>query len=502
MFHRGTLVPGVSARDSSTDGVPALRVSARRGSVPAMAVLMVGITLLASPSSLFAQRGGGGGGGGAPGAAGGHNTTAIICLHDCPALRDFDMEDSLKNFRRAMAVQATAEQRAAFAKIAQYTQAASDLLEAFRESLRKIPASSPLSDATAVDQAVEKARSGNQNFLTSLSAKQKSGLEDTAKKLGKADSELDKQTKALNQIVQTPKPGSEQISSSADSVDKALAGFQNEQLALGREMSILFDPAGQDVTFSLPAVTNSINVSGLRLSIPASGAISRTAAPTSPATPADTGQNLFSLKLVADLSDLQQDVTAILRSELTRSPRCGERIEILQATLTPLEPASLVVARLHFERWVCPPGQQSPIEVAAGEGTIEVKLTLAVEPTVKPTTEPALEPNAALHLVSEVTRVDASGFVRDSLRSGDLGVSLGEQIAASLLPALQKGADVKASLPPAAQQSATLQKARFQNDGADQLSLVLDGQLRLSDEQTQQFAAQLKQRLSAQGTSQ
>jgi hypothetical protein len=107
-----------------------------------------------------------------------------------------------------------------------------------------------------------------------------------------------------------------------------------------------------------------------------------------------------------------------------------------------------------------------------------------------------------LHLASEITRVDASGFVRDSLRSGDLGVSLGEQIAASLLPALQKGADVKASLPPAAQQSATLQKARFQNDGADQLSLVLDGQLRLSDEQTQQFAAQLKQRLSAQGTSQ
>jgi hypothetical protein len=505
MFHRGTLVPGVSAHDTSTDGVPALRASARRGSVPAMAVLMVGITLLASPSTLLAQRGGGGGGGGgaAPGAAGGHNTTTIICLHDCPALRNgLDAEDTLKNFRRAMAVQATAEQRAAFAKIAQYTQAASDQLRAFRESLQKIPASSPLSDgAAAVDQTIEKTRSSNQNFLSSFSAKQKSGLEDTTKKLGKADAELDKQIKVLNQIVQTPKPGSEQISSSADSVDKALASFQNEQLALGREMSILFDPAGQDVTFSLPAVTNSINVSGLSLSIPASGAISRTSAPTSTATPADTGQNLFSLKLVADLSDLQQDATAILRSELTRSPRCGERIEILQATLTPLEPASLVVARLHFERWVCPPGQQSPVEVAAGEGTIEVKLTLSVEPTAKPTTEPTLEPNAALHLASEITRVDASGFVRDSLRSGDLGVSLGEQIAASLLPALQKGADVKASLPPAAQQSATLQKARFQNDGADQLSLVLDGQLRLSDEQTQQFAAQLKQRLSAQGAS-
>jgi hypothetical protein len=499
MFHRGTLVPGVSVHHASTDGVPTLRLSAFRGSVSGMAVL-IGITLLASPSNLLAQRGGGGGGGGggAPGAGGGRNTTPIICVHDCPSLRDeLDTEDSLKNFRRAMAVQATAEQRAAFARIAQYTQAASDLLQAFRESLLKSPAPSPLSDgATAVDQAIGKARAGNQNFLTSLSVKQKPGLEDTAKKLGKADSELDKQIKALNQILQT-KPVNEQIASSADVLDKLLAGFQNEQLALGREMSILFDPAGQDVTFSLPAVTNSINVAGLPLSIPASGAISRTSTATSAATPADNGRNLFSLKQVADLSDLQQDITAILRSELNRSPRCGERIQILQATLTPLEPASLVVARLHFERWVCPPGPQSPIEVAAGEGTIEVKLTLSVEPTAEQTTEP----NAALQLVSQITRVDASGFVRDSLRSGDLGVSLGEQIAASLLSALQKGADIKASLPPAAQQSAILQKARFQNDGADQLSLVLDGQLRLSDEQTQQFAAQLKQRLSAQGTS-
>jgi hypothetical protein len=41
---------------------------------------------------------------------------------------------------------------------------------------------------------------------------------------------------------------------------------------------------------------------------------------------------------------------------------------------------------------------------------------------------------------------------------------------------------------------------QFQDDGADQLSLVLDGQLQFSDAQIQQFAAQLKQRLAAQGT--
>jgi hypothetical protein len=472
MFHRGTPVP---------------------------AALIVGITLLASPRVMLAQRGGGGGGTG--GGGGGRNTTPVICVHGCSTPNGgLDPKDTLKNFHRALAVQANAEQRAAFAKIAQYTQAASDQLQAFRESLQKVPASSLSDHATAVAQAIEKARSGNQNFLTSFSSAQKSGLEDTTKKLVKADSDLDKQTKSLDQIVQTLKPVSEQISSSAAGLDKALAGFQNEQLALGREMSILFDPASQDVTFSLPTVTNSIIVDGQPVSIPASGAVSR----TSTATPAQNGPNLFSLRLVADLSDLQLNVTGILRSELTRSLRCGERIEVLQATLTPHEPASLVVARVHFERWICPPGQQSPMEVASGEGTLEVKLTLSVEPAAAPagTSSPATaDPSSALRLVSEITRVDASGFVRDSLRSGDLGANLREQIAASLLSALQKGTDLKATLPPAAQKSAILQKARFQNDGADQLSLVLDGQLQLSDEQTQQFAAQLKQRLSAQGTS-
>jgi len=455
---------------------------------------------------MLAQRGGGGGGGGMGGgggpAGGGRNTTPVICVHGCSAPNGgLDPTDNLKDFHRAMAVQANAEQRAAFAKIAQYAQAASDQLRAFRESLLKVPASSMSDHATAVAQAIEKARSGNQNFLASLSSTQKSGLEDTTKKLVKADSDLDKQTKSLDQIAQAPKPSSEQIPSSAASLDKALAGFQNEQLALGREMSILFDPTDQNVTFSLPPLTNSIMVDGQPVSIPASGAVSRTSTAASNATPIATpvenGHNVFNLQLVADLTDLQQNVTGILRSELTRSPRCGERIEVLQATLTPLEPASLVMARMHFERWICPPGQQSPMEAASGEATLEVKLTLSVEPAAEATTEPS----AALHLVSEITRVDASGFVRDSLRSGDLGVTLREQIAASILSALQMGTDLKATLPPAAQKSATLQKARFRDDGADQLSLVLDGQLKLSDEQTQQFAAQLKQRLSAQGKS-
>jgi len=464
-IQRGTRLPGVSAR-----GVSARSMSAPRISAPGVAVLIIGFALLASPSRLLAQRSGGGGGHGMPTGGGGAGLGSGV-----------SEKDDLKNFHQAMAVQATDEQRAAFAKLAQYTQDAGDRLKALRGLLQKVPASSPLSDrATTLDLAIEQARASNKNFLASFSSKQKSGLKDIAKKLEKADSDLDKQVKTLDQIVQTSKSDGEPIASSAASLAKELATFQDEQLALGREMGILLPTDGQELTFNLPKVTNSINVAGQPVSISASGIVSRQSAGTPAGTPNENGRNLFSLKLTADLSDVQHNITAILRSKLTRTPRCGERLEIRQATLTPMVPASLVVARVHFERWVCPPGQESPMEVAGGDGTIEVKLT------------PSVEQKAGLGVISEITRVDAERFLRDMLRSGNLGDTLREQIAASVLSAMQKGTDLKATLPPAAQSSATLQKAQFQDAGAGQLSLVLEGQLQFSEEQTQQFATQLK----------
>ncbi len=469
-FQPGTRLPGILFRDKFAPRTSALGI----------ALVIFGIAFVASPGRMAAQRGGGA-----------HVAKPVICIWDCPNTEGLSSVDDLKNFRRALALQATAEQRAAFAKIAQYAEAAGDQLQAFRKSLEQVSAASPLADhAITLDQSIERARASNQNFLTSFSPAQKSGLQEIARKLGKADSDLDKQIKALDQAVQTAKPDSAQIASFAAALDKALSSFQSEQLALGSEMSILFDPAGQGVTFSLPAVTNSISVDGQDISFPASGAVTR----ASGGTPADNGHNLFSIKFVADLSDLQQSITGILRSELTRSPRCGERIEIQQASLLPLAPSSLVVANLHFERWVCPAGRmqgsavQGPTEVAAGDATLEVKLT------------PSLEPDTGLGLVSEITRVEADGLLRDSLRDGDLGVTLRQQIASALVSAVRKAADVKATLPPVARQSATVQKAQFQNEGADQLDLVVDGQLQFSDDETQQFAAQLKQRLSAEGT--
>ncbi|HSZ63422.1 MAG TPA: hypothetical protein VK828_16600 [Terriglobales bacterium] len=449
-----------------------------------LAALLIAITLLPTPTQ--AQRGGGA-----------HANQSVICVHDCPSLETLNTEDTLKDFRRSMALQATADQRAAFAKISQYAESAHDQLQSFRKSLL------PLADRAAVlDQSIEKARVSNQNFLTALSAAQKTGLQDLIKRLNKADNDLDRQIKALDQVLPAAKPDSEPLASAA-ALDKALASFESVQRALAREMSIFFDADEAGVAFTLPSVSNSITINGEDIAIPTSGAVLRKSSATSAstptsnsaATPAENVPNIFSLKFVADLSDVQQNITAILRAALNRAPRCGERINIQQASLTPLAPASsLVVVDLHFERWVCPAAQTraslgapSPTEIADGNASFEVKLT------------PSLEA-AQLNLASEITRVDATGMLRNELRSGDLGTTLRDKIAAALFTALQKSADVKSTLPPVAQTSATLQKAEFQDAGADQLNLVLDGQLQFSEEQSKQFAAQLKQRLSAQGT--
>ncbi|MGA7078631.1 MAG: hypothetical protein WBQ43_05575 [Terriglobales bacterium] len=478
------------------------------------ATLLLAVALVATPATALAQRGGGGGGNignGSSSGTVGRNSIPLICVHDCPALRDdLNEEDNLKNFRQALAVQATAEQRAAFARIALYTETASDSLQGFRKSMQPGTAAFP-DHAASLNQALEQARAGNQNFLSSFSEAQKSGLREAAAKLAKADSDLDKQIKTLDQLVHTAKPEPDPIAASAAALDKALAAFQNEQLALAREMSILFSP-GQGATFSLPPATNSITIAGQSISIPTAGAVSRVTQEKS--TPekseaaekpeaAEPSRNLFRLHLVADLSDLQLNVADILRQPLTRSPHCGERIEIRQATLTPVSPAALVTATLHFERWVCPTGQ-APMEVAGGDATFEVKLTPSFErssdppsgPTLVPTTGPSM---TGMKLASEITSVEATGLLRDSLRTGDLGAALCQQIAAALLSPLQKAADPKATLPSSAQSNATIQKVRFQDDGADQLSLVVEGQLQFTEPQLQQFAAQLKQRLAAQG---
>lgn len=481
MFHGGVRLPGVSARGG---------VLANRIAVAKLALPLVAIVLLAGPSTVLAQRGGGGFGRNTPGTVHGR---PLICVHDCPdAPEGTSSEDDLKNFEHLMAVQATADQSAAFVKVMQYSHDASTQLQSFRGHLQKVSGSSAPSDrAAGLDRAIREARAGNQNFLASFSPVQKSGLIDLTEKLEKADVDLDHQIKAFVRTVETPKVESELITTSAANLDKALTSFQDEQVALAAEMGIILPASGQDLTLRLPPVTTTIDVAGQSIAITGSGVISR--------TPAADGNNLFGVKYTADFSDLQQNITVVLRAHLNRAPRCGERIVIQEGMLIPQSPASVVVAHLHYERWICPlfQGGESPTELSTADGAIEVKFT----PSLESNAESKVDSHSELHLVSEISGVDADGFLHDLLLTGQLGVTLREQITASFLSILQKGANFKTAIPPTAQELASIQKVKFQDAGAGRLTLVLDGQLQMSDEQAKQFTDQLRERLSAQKTS-
>ena len=461
---------GPSVTDPTVHEMPGFASAAR------LLALLLGVVLVAGTTDLHAQHGGGRG----------TQSRPFICVHDCPdpTERNELIKNDLDKFDHLIAVQATAEQSVAFGQIQQVVQAASTQVKTFRQLLEKSPTARLQPDSAAtLYRFLEKVRTDNQTFLASFSNAQKSGMQDLIRKMANANSDLGKEVTTLNEMLQASQP-SANIPSVLGSVDKALSGFQSEQMALAREMNII-PSEGQDLTFHLPQVTTSAEIAGRQVSIPVAGEAVRSAV--------TDGRSLFDFRVVADLSDLQDNATDIFRSQLTSTSRCGQRIEVKQAMLLPQSAGSVAELHLHHERWICPsgaePGGGGELLLAAGDATVEIKLV------------PSADPNGDLHLAAEVGHVDADEVFRDSLLTGPLGAKLAGQISNLVLPIMKTGADLGAILPPAAHQSVSIEKAQFQANDAGQLRLVLDGQLRFSEEQIKEFAAQLKQQLSAQETS-
>lgn len=67
---------------------------------------------------------------------------------------------------------------------------------------------------------------------------QKSGLKEITKKLGKANSDVTKGSKALTRDLERPPIAGQQISGVAQKLDKALSDLQARQLAIATEMGI------------------------------------------------------------------------------------------------------------------------------------------------------------------------------------------------------------------------------------------------------------------------
>jgi hypothetical protein len=229
-----------------------------------------------------------------------------------------DEKDSLKDFHQALALQATSQQFAEFQAMVKSTEAAQAELQAFLHQVRKENSAADIGQREGLVHALENARNGNKKFLEGFSAAQKNGLKDISKRLAKTDIDLEQGQKRLDQSLEAKAAGLE-ISSNAESLDKTLTDFSNLQLALGREMSITLS-TGEDLAFTLPQVKLSISLQNSKIPVTVSGTLSQIAA--------QGGQRTFKLELIADLTDLQQNITDLLRSQLDSSETCGQRVSI------------------------------------------------------------------------------------------------------------------------------------------------------------------------------
>ncbi|MGC1188598.1 MAG: hypothetical protein WA871_14520 [Candidatus Acidiferrales bacterium] len=228
--------------------------------------------------------------------------------------------------------------------------------------------------------------------------------------------------------------------------------------------------AAQDIAFKIPPTTRTFDVAGQPITVTSFGTLSGISK--------QAGQDVFKLSITADLSSLQQNITALLQAQLNRSDRCGDRIAIQNATLAPIEPASLATVQLHYERWVCAKvaGKQITDKLISGDAQIEIKLT------------PAVESDSTVRLVPEIQSIQADGSLGDLLRSGPLGDMLKQKISDAILSAMQKGSGLTATLPAAVQPYATIASAEFRDAGNRRLLVTLDGQVRIPAGQLQIFA--------------
>jgi hypothetical protein len=239
--------------------------------------------------------------------------------------------------------------------------------------------------------------------------------------------------------------------------------------------------AVQDLTLTIPPVRTSFDIDNQPVTITASGTISRV-------SHGGGGEEVFRLRLTADLADLQANMTAVLSAQLDRSDRCGDRIAIQNATLAPADPASLLTTRLHYERWACVKalGKQITSRLAGGDAVVKVKIT------------PSVEADRAVKLEPEVGEIEADGSLGELLRSGSLGDALRQKLHTSLESALEKGAaNLNATLPPAAQSYAAIRRVEFRDAGAGRLEVVLVGEIRIPAAQVPSLLDQIKQRAAS-----
>ena len=232
-------------------------------------------------------------------------------------------------------------------------------------------------------------------------------------------------------------------------------------------------PAAADGSLEIPPLKTALSIADQSVTVIASGHVSMTASP---------GGQVLAVTLAADLSDLQDKITAILRAQLTQNNRCGDRLSVDRAELAPDAPAALLTAWVHYEKWGCAKafGKEMVKKLAGGNGTVKVRLV------------PAVDSPDVVHLHADVLSIEADGQLGELLRSGSFGAALQEKIRKTLASDLESSTNLRAALPPALRDLARIQASEFATAAEQRLRLTISGEIRVSADQAAAISGQLK----------
>jgi hypothetical protein len=232
-----------------------------------------------------------------------------------------------------------------------------------------------------------------------------------------------------------------------------------------------------ELAFDIPPVPVSLNLAGQSVEVTLSGKVQ------------ESGSQSFHVNLRADLSDFQNHLTPILKAELDKSDRCGERISVEDATLMPAAPSAHLTVKVHVEKWVCIKafGKENAKKLLSGNGVVE--MTLAPHLVSSNPDEGAL-----VRLDSSVDRIDADGTLGEVLRSGTVGDILKDKIREALLKSIRKATDLAPLLPEQVRPMVTIRDLSFADSADRHLALELDGSLRIPDGQLSSVRDQLRKR--------
>jgi hypothetical protein len=205
-----------------------------------------------------------------------------------------------------------------------------------------------------------------------------------------------------------------------------------------------------DPAIVLPPLHTSLKVDDQPVDIVVSGSVARVSA--------DRRQDVFRATIEADLGGLQDSITPILRAQLNKDDRCGERLSIEQAKLAPAAPAGTLNTSLHYEKWACIKAFHKDVakRLAGGNGTVEVRLT------------PEVRDGDAVRLRAELGAIQADGSIGELLKSPTFTDALRDKMA----KALDK-IQLETAIPPALRGAARIEDVRFADAGAGRLELKI-----------------------------